>query len=114
MAPTQTAATRGTSQGPRNAAGTVVMKFGGTSVGDAERILLVARRLVAASEDGARVVGVISAMGETTNDLVALAGRVSPDPDPRELDMLLSTGERISCALVAMAIRDLGHDAVSL
>jgi aspartate kinase len=90
------------------------MKFGGTSVGDAERIRLVARRLVAASEDGARVVGVISAMGQTTDDLVELAARVSPDPDPRELDMLLSTGERISCALVAMAIRDLGRDAISL
>jgi aspartate kinase len=92
----------------------VVMKFGGTSVGDAERIGLVAKRLVAASEHGARVVGVISAMGRTTDDLNRLAREVSPHPDPRELDMLLSTGERISCALVAMAIGDLGHEAISL
>jgi aspartate kinase len=96
------------------ALGVVVMKFGGTSVGDPERIGRVARRLVAAGESGARVVGVISAMGSTTDELIGLARQVSPHPDPRELDMLLSVGERISCALVAMAIADLGHEAISL
>ncbi len=90
------------------------MKFGGTSVGDPERIKRVARRLVAARAAGASVVGVVSAMGKTTDELIALAGQVSSSPDPRELDMLLTVGERISCALVAMAINDLGRDAVSL
>ena len=98
----------------RAGAGTVVMKFGGTSVAGPERIKQVARRLVAAREAGNRVVGVLSAMGETTDNLVALAHRVSPQPKPRELDMLISVGERISCALAAMAIHDLGHDAISL
>jgi aspartate kinase len=93
--------------------GTVVMKFGGTSVADPERIRHVARRLVAARERGVRVVGTVSAMGRTTDTLLELAHRVSPSPDPRELDMLLSTGERMACALVAMAVHDLGHDAVS-
>jgi aspartate kinase len=92
---------------------TVVMKFGGTSVGDPDRIRGVARRLVDARERGVRVVGTVSAMGRTTDSLLELAGRVSPHPDPRELDMLLSTGERIACALVAMAVHDLGHEAVS-
>ena len=92
---------------------TVVMKFGGSSVADAERIRDVAKRLVAAREDGRRVVATVSAMGETTDALLALARRVAPDPDPRELDMLLSTGERVACALVAIAVHDLGHEAVS-
>jgi aspartate kinase len=94
--------------------GTVVMKFGGSSVADAEKLKAVARRLVAARERGNRVVGVLSAMGKTTDELIDLASSVSPHPDPRELDMLVSVGERISCALAAMAIKDLGHDAVSL
>ena len=94
--------------------GLVVMKFGGTSVAGPERLQAVARRLVAACEGGRRVVGVLSAMGSTTDELFALARSVSPAPDPRELDMLVSTGERISCALCAMAIIDLGHAAVSL
>ena len=94
--------------------GTVVMKFGGTSVGDPERIRNVARRLVSARDRGARVVGVVSAMGDTTDELLDLARQVSAAPDPRELDMLLSVGERISCALVAMAARDLGREAISL
>lgn len=95
-------------------AGTLVMKFGGTSVGDAERLKAVARRLVAAREAGNRVVGVLSAMGSTTDELVSLAHQMSPRPNPRELDMLQSVGERISCALAAMAIHDLGHEAISL
>ncbi|MHB8060817.1 MAG: aspartate kinase [Gaiellaceae bacterium] len=94
--------------------GTVVMKFGGTSVGDPERLKLVAERLVATCEAGNRVVGVLSAMGHTTDELVELAHKISPDPDPREMDMLISVGERISCALAAMAIHDLGHEAISL
>jgi aspartate kinase len=92
---------------------TVVMKFGGSSVADPDKIRHVARRLVEARERGARVVGTVSAMGHTTDTLLELAASVSPNPHPRELDMLLSTGERIACALVAMAIHDLGHEAVS-
>jgi aspartate kinase len=92
----------------------VVMKFGGTSVGDPAKIKDVATRIVAARETGTRVVAVLSAMGDTTDDLVRLAYEVSPRPKPRELDMLISVGERISCALAAMAIHDLGYDAISL
>jgi aspartate kinase len=92
---------------------TVVMKFGGSSVADPEKIRHVARRLVEARERGVRVVGTVSAMGRTTDTLLELSRQVSPDPNLRELDMLLSTGERISCALVAMAVHDLGHEAVS-
>jgi aspartate kinase len=94
--------------------GTLVLKFGGTSVADPEKIRRVAARLVGAKRAGRRVVGVVSAMGQHTDELVALAHEVSPRPKPRELDMLISVGERISCALVAMAISDLGHDAISL
>jgi aspartate kinase len=94
--------------------GTVVMKFGGTSVADAERIKRAARRIVAAREQGSRVVAVLSARGKTTDELIRLAEEISTAPDPREMDMLLSTGERISCALCAMAIHDLGHRAISL
>src|SRR5881397_2268352 len=93
---------------------TVVMKFGGTSVADAERIKRAARRIVAEREAGRDVVAVISARGKTTDELIGMAEEVSPRPDPREMDMLLSTGERISCALCAMAINDLGHRAISL
>ncbi len=93
---------------------TVVMKFGGSSVADPEKVKRVARRLVDAKRRGLRVVGTVSAMGRTTDELIALAGAVSPAPQAREMDMLLSVGERISCALVAMAITDLGYEAVSL
>ena len=92
---------------------TVVMKFGGSSVADPEKVRNVARRLVEAKRRGLRVVGTVSAMGKTTDTLLALASDVSPAPNPRELDMLLSTGERIACALVAMAIHDQGENAVS-
>src|SRR5881392_286894 len=92
----------------------VVMKFGGTSVAGADDIRRAARRIVAAREGGKRVVAVLSARGKTTDELLAMAGEVSARPDPRELDMLLSVGERISCALCAMAINDLGHRALSL
>ncbi len=94
--------------------GLVVMKFGGTSVGDTDKLKLVAQRLVAARESGTKVVAVLSAMGDTTDELIRLAHEVSPQPEPREYDMLISTGERISNALCAMAIHDLGHEAVSL
>src|SRR6476469_7892428 len=90
------------------------MKFGGTSVADAERIKRAARRIVAAREQGRRVVAVLSARGKTTDELISMAEEVSAQPDPREMDMLLSTGERSSCALCAMAINDLGHRAISL
>jgi aspartate kinase len=92
----------------------VVMKFGGTSVAGPEEIKRAARRIVAAREAGNSVVAVLSARGKTTDELVASAYEISPRPDPREMDMLLSTGERISCALAAMAINDMGHKAVSL
>ncbi|MEA2334611.1 MAG: aspartate kinase, partial [Solirubrobacteraceae bacterium] len=94
--------------------GLVVMKFGGTSVADAQRIKHAARRIVDKRELGHRVVAVLSARGKTTDELIAMAEEVSDVPDPREMDMLLSTGERISCALCAMAIHDLGHRAISL
>jgi aspartate kinase len=90
------------------------MKFGGTSVADAEQIKHAARRIVGQREAGKRVVAVLSARGTTTDELIAMAEEVSPFPDRREMDMLLSTGERISCALCAMAINDLGHRAISL
>jgi aspartate kinase len=92
----------------------VVMKFGGTSVADAARIKRAAARIVGKRESGLSVVAVLSARGATTDELIALAHEVSAAPDAREMDMLLSTGERISCALCAMAINDLGHRAISL
>ena len=93
---------------------TIVMKFGGTSVADAQRIKHAARRIVETRERGSRVVAVLSARGTTTDELIAMAEEVSAVPHPREMDMLLSSGERISCALCAMAINDLGHRAISL
>ena len=93
---------------------TVVMKFGGSSVADAARIKHAAARIVRAAENGSRVVAVLSARGKTTDELTAMAQEVSDAPHPREMDMLLSTGERISCALAAMVINDLGHEAISL
>ena len=91
----------------------VVQKFGGTSVADPERLTRVARRVVATAETGVQVCVVVSAMGSTTDELIALAAQVSERPHPRELDMLLTAGERISMALLSMAINDLGRDAVS-
>jgi aspartate kinase len=92
----------------------IVMKFGGTSVAGPERIQAVARRLAGTRAMGLRVVGVLSAMGDSTDELLALAHEISPEPQERELDMLVSVGERVSCALAAMALIDLGEDAVSL
>lgn len=92
----------------------VVWKFGGTSVGDPARLRAVAERLVAARREGLQVVAVLSAMGSSTDDLARLAHEVSPEPQPRELDALLSVGESISCALAAIAVHELGERAVSL
>jgi aspartate kinase len=91
----------------------VVQKYGGSSVADADRIKRVAQRIVAARRDGHDVVVVVSAMGDTTDELLDLAQQVSPLPPPRELDMLLTSGERISMALLAMAIANLGASARS-
>ena len=91
----------------------VVQKYGGSSVADAEKIRAVAERVMRTKRAGHDVVVVVSAMGDTTDDLLALAKKVSPTPDRRELDMLLSAGERISMALLSMAIRELGGDAIS-
>jgi aspartate kinase len=93
--------------------GLVVQKFGGTSVGDPDRIANVARRIAATSEAGSDVCVVVSAMGATTDDLLELARRLSSTPNPRELDVLLTAGERISIALLAIALDDLGLAAVS-
>ena len=92
----------------------IVQKYGGSSLADAEAISNVARRISGAQDKGDRVVAVVSAMGDTTDDLIALARRVAQRPDPRELDVLLSTGELVSCTLVAMALRSLGREAISL
>ena len=90
------------------------MKFGGTSVADTEGIRRAAARVVAKREAGYQVVAVLSAQGRTTDELIAMAHEVSKAPQAREMDMLLSTGERISCALCAMAVHDLGQQALSL
>ncbi len=94
--------------------GRVVQKYGGSSVADAESIKRVAKRIVATRQLGHDVVVVISAMGDTTDELMDLALQVSPLPPPRELDMLLTAGERMSAALLAMAIHDQGMHARSL
>jgi len=93
---------------------TVVMKFGGTSVADAARCLSAAQLVVQQKLKGNRVVAVVSARGDTTDDLYKLAYEISDNPSRRELDMLVSTGEQISVALMAIAVHKLGHEAVSL
>ncbi|MFE6226762.1 MULTISPECIES: aspartate kinase [unclassified Streptomyces] len=93
--------------------GLVVQKYGGSSVADAEGIKRVAKRIVEAKKNGHQVVVVVSAMGDTTDELIDLAEQVSPMPAGREFDMLLTAGERISMALLAMAIKNLGHEAQS-
>jgi aspartate kinase len=93
--------------------GLIVQKFGGSSVADAEGMKRVASRIVATKKAGHQVVVVVSAMGDTTDELIDLANQVSPLPNGRELDMLLTAGERISMALLAMAIANLGHEARS-
>ena len=93
--------------------GIVVQKFGGSSVANAEGVKRVAQRIVNTKKQGHQVVVVVSAMGDTTDELIDLANEVSPLPPARELDMLLTAGERISMAVLAMAIHDLGHEARS-
>jgi aspartate kinase len=91
----------------------IVQKYGGTSVGDAGRIQAVAERVVAARRAGYEVVVVVSAMGETTDELLGMAHRITPIPNPRELDLLLTAGERIAMSLLAMAINAAGYPAAS-
>ncbi len=93
---------------------TVVMKFGGTSVKDAERVKRAAQRVVETRRKGNRVVVVVSAPGDMTDDLIEKANAITSEPDGRELDMLLATGEQVSIALLCMAIKNLGADAISL
>ena len=92
----------------------IVQKFGGTSVADSEKILAAARKAIRAQKEGKQVVVVVSAMGKNTDVLVELARQITEEPPAREMDMLLSTGEQVSVALMAMAIHSLGHEAVSL
>ena len=92
----------------------IVQKYGGTSVEDADKIMNVAQRIARTKSQGVNVVAVVSAMGQTTDELIGLAHTVSSEPDPRELDLLLSTGELVSSTLLTMALRTLGCDAVSL
>jgi aspartate kinase len=91
----------------------VVQKYGGSSVSDVQKLKQVARRVMETQQSGRQVVVVVSAMGDTTDELLGMAKQVSPTPARRELDMLLSAGERISMALLSMAIRELGGDAIS-
>ena len=92
----------------------VVHKYGGSSVADAQKIENVARRIGKVKDSGRSIVAVASAMGDTTDELIDLAHTVAADPDPRELDLLLSTGELVSCTLLTMALRNLGYDAITL
>jgi len=93
--------------------GLIVQKFGGSSVANVERIQIVAKRVATYREKGWDVVVVVSALGDTTDELIELANKITNDPSEREMDMLLSTGEQISVALLAMAIHKLGHEAKS-
>jgi len=91
----------------------IVQKYGGSSVADAQKIMNVARRVAETTAGGHRLVVVVSAMGKTTDSLVALAHQITPTPDPRETDMLLATGEQVTIALLAMALHSLGFKARS-
>ena len=92
----------------------VVQKYGGSSLADAKKIRDVASRIAATQDKGNQVVAVVSAMGDTTDELIDLARQASDRPDPREMDVLLSTGELVSCTLMAMALRSMGYKAISL
>ena len=92
----------------------IVQKYGGSSLADADRIRNIATRVSKARDEGKRIVAIVSAMGNTTDDLIAMAHQVSDRPDPREMDVLLSTGELVSCTLMAMALRSMGYKAISL
>ncbi|OAS84881.1 MULTISPECIES: aspartate kinase [Metabacillus] len=93
--------------------GIIVQKFGGTSVGTVERILNVANRVIQEKENGNQLVVVVSAMGKSTDQLVGLAGQITERPSKREMDMLLTTGEQVTISLLAMALQEKGHDAIS-
>ncbi|HCM41762.1 MAG TPA: aspartate kinase [Candidatus Omnitrophota bacterium] len=92
----------------------IVQKYGGSSVANAERILNVAKRVIKTKKAGNQVVVVVSAMGDMTDDLITLSEQITKNPSDREMDMLLSTGEQVSVALLAMAIEEMGHPAVSM
>ena len=92
----------------------LVQKYGGSSIADSQRIINVANRIVSTAKKGNQVVVVVSAMGDTTDELIDLAHQITDDPAPRELDVLLSTGEIVSSTLMTMAIKNLGHEAISL
>src|SRR3990170_460117 len=92
----------------------VVQKFGGSSVADADRIRRVARRIARERAAGSDLVVIVSAMGDTTDELLSLAAAITDEPDPRELDMLLATGEHQSATLMSMALHSLGVPAISL
>jgi aspartate kinase len=92
----------------------IVQKYGGSSLANAEKIKSVAQRIARTADADNKVVAVVSAMGDTTDDLVALSQQVSKNPEPREMDVLLSTGELVSCTLMAMTLRSMGHKAISL
>ena len=92
----------------------VVQKFGGTSVADSQKILAAARKAIRTQQQGNQVVMVVSAMGHNTDLLIDLASQITDQAPAREMDMLLSTGEQVSVALMAMAIHSLGHEAISL
>ena len=92
----------------------IVQKYGGSSLADAEKIKSVAQRIARTADADNKVVSVVSAMGNTTYDLIALSHQVSKNPEPREMDVLLSTGELVSCTLMAMTLRSMGHKAISL
>ena len=94
--------------------GIVVQKFGGTSLADSEKIKNVARAVIKEKENGNNVITIVSAMGHTTDFLIKLSEEVSSVPSAREMDMLLSTGEQVSASLLAMAIEEMGHSAISL
>jgi aspartate kinase len=93
--------------------GIIVQKFGGTSVGTVERILNVANRVIQEKENGNQLVVVVSAMGKSTDQLVGLAGQITDKPSKREMDMLLTTGEQVTISLLAMALKEKGHDVIS-
>ncbi len=93
---------------------TIVQKYGGSSVATIDKIKSVARLLIKRKESGTNVVAVVSAMGKTTDKLIGMAKEISDNPSKRELDMLISTGEQITSSLLAMTLKELGHDSISL
>ena len=92
----------------------IVMKFGGSSVADSDKMKHVANKIIARKKGGNKIVAVVSAPGDTTDDLITKCEEITTDPNPREMDMLLATGEQMSISLLAMAIQSMGHKAISL